>query len=46
MDQNAGTTFPCSAIDENGEIWEFSAEIGGGGNYEVIVARDPRTQRD
>ena len=46
MDQNAGTTFPCTAIDENGEIWEFSAEIGGGGTYEVIVARDPRTQRD
>ena len=46
VDQNAGTTFPCTAIDENGEIWEFSAEIGAGGTYEVIVARDPRTQRD
>jgi len=46
VDQNAGTTFPCTAIDENGAVWEFSAEIGAGGTYEVIVARDPRTQRD
>ena len=46
VDQNAGTTFPCTAIDENGAVWEFSAEIGAGGTYEVIIARDPRTQRD
>ena len=46
IDQNVGTTFPCTAIDENGAVWEFSAEIGTGGTYEVIVARDPRTQRD
>jgi hypothetical protein len=46
VDRNEGTTFPCSAIDENGEVWEFTAEIGTGGTYQVIVARDPRTQRD
>ena len=46
VNQDAGTAFPCTAIDENGAVWEFSAEIGAGGTYEVIVARDPRTQRD
>jgi len=45
-DQNEGTTFPCSAIDENGAVWEFSVEIGSGSTYDVEVARDPRTQRD
>ena len=46
VDQNAGTTFPCTAIDENGAVWEFSVEIAAGGTYRVTVARDPRTQRD
>ncbi len=46
VDQNTGTTFPCSAIDETGAVWEFSAEIAAGGTYRVTVARDPRTQRD
>jgi len=30
-DQKAGTTFPCTAIDENGAVWEFSVEIGRDG---------------
>jgi hypothetical protein len=46
VNQDAGTAFPCTAIDENGAVWEFSAEIGDGGTYEVNVSRDPRTQRD
>lgn len=45
-DQNAGTTFSCSAIDENGAVWEFSVEIGAGSTYDVTVARDPRTAPD
>ena len=44
--QDPGTTFTCTAIDDNGADWQFSVEIKGESRYEVNVARDPRTQRD
>jgi hypothetical protein len=39
--QDVGTTFPCSALDEDGRTWTFDIEITGSNEYEVNVARFP-----
>ena len=39
--QDEGTTFPCTATDSNGEVWEFEIVITGSNEYEVNVARRP-----
>ncbi len=39
--QDTGTTFPCTAIDDQGRSWEFSIEITGSNEYEVNVSRFP-----
>ena len=45
--QDAGTTFACTGIDEQGRIWEFEVEIQAQNTYVVNVAPggDPRTDR-
>ena len=39
--QDAGTTFACTATDEQGQSWEFSIEITGSNEYEVNISRFP-----
>jgi hypothetical protein len=39
--QDVGTTFACSAIDEDGRAWSFEIEITASNEYEVNVARFP-----
>lgn len=39
--QDEGTTFPCTATDSNGDVWEFEIVITGSSEYEVNVARRP-----
>jgi hypothetical protein len=39
--QDVGTTFPCSALDEDGRTWTLDIEITGSNEYEVNVARFP-----
>jgi hypothetical protein len=39
--QDEGTTFPCTATDGNGDVWEFEIVITGSNEYEVTVARRP-----
>jgi hypothetical protein len=39
--QDEGTTFPCTAIDSNGDTWEFEIVISGSTEYDVNVARRP-----
>lgn len=39
--QDVGTTFPCTATDGNGEVWEFEIVITGSSQYDVDVARRP-----
>lgn len=41
VNQDEGTTFPCTAIDTAGETWEFEIVITGSSEYEVNVARRP-----
>jgi hypothetical protein len=40
-DQDVGTTFPCTATDDNGEVWEFEIVITGSSEYDVNIARRP-----
>jgi len=39
--QDVGTTFPCTALDDQSRSWEFSVEITGSNQYEVNVSRRP-----
>jgi len=39
--QDEGTTFPCTATDSNGEVWEFEIVITGSAEYDVVVSRRP-----
>lgn len=39
--QDEGTSFPCTATDSNGDVWEFEIVITGSNEYEVNVARRP-----
>ncbi len=39
--QNEGTPFACTAIDSNGDSWEFEIVITGSSEYDVNVARRP-----
>ncbi|MGI9644486.1 MAG: hypothetical protein ACR2O6_04170 [Ilumatobacteraceae bacterium] len=39
--QDVGTTFPCTAIDDEGRSWEFEIEITGSNEYAVNVSRFP-----
>jgi hypothetical protein len=39
--RDAGSTFPCTATDSNGETWEFEIVITGSSEYEVNLARAP-----
>lgn len=39
--QDVGTTFPCTATDDNGGVWEFEIVITGSSEYDVEVARRP-----
>ncbi|HSP28730.1 MAG TPA: hypothetical protein VLN74_09295 [Ilumatobacteraceae bacterium] len=39
--QDVGTTFPCTATDSNGDVWEFEIAITSSSEYEVNVARRP-----
>ncbi|RLE25202.1 MAG: hypothetical protein DRJ50_03375 [Actinobacteria bacterium] len=40
-DQNAGTTFMCDAVDQDGEQWVFEIVILESNEYEVNVSRFP-----
>ena len=39
--RDTGTTFTCTAVDDNGGVWEFEAEIGDGDSYVLNVSRYP-----
>ena len=39
--RDTGTTFTCTAVDDNGGVWEFEAEIGDGDSYVLNVSRSP-----
>lgn len=39
--QDEGTTFPCTAVDTNGDTWEFEIVINGRTEYDVNVSRRP-----
>ena len=39
--QDVGATFPCTATDSNGDVWEFEIVITSSSEYEVNVARRP-----
>jgi hypothetical protein len=39
--QDEGTTFPCTATDSNGAVWEFEIVITGSSEYEVNLSRSP-----
>jgi hypothetical protein len=39
--QDVGTTFPCTATDGNGDVWEFEIVITGSSEYDVNLARRP-----
>ncbi len=39
--QDEGTTFPCSATDSLGDVWEFEIVITGTSEYEVNLSRAP-----
>jgi len=41
IDQNAGTTFTCSATDSDDNTWEFEIKILESNEYEVNVSRFP-----
>ena len=41
VDQNAGTTFTCVAVDSEGDEWEFEIVILDSDEYEVNVSRFP-----
>jgi len=39
--QDVGTTFPCTATDSTGAVWEFEIVITDDNEYEVILSRAP-----
>ena len=39
--QDVGTTFPCTATDSTGAVWEFEIEITDDNEYEVNLSRAP-----
>ncbi len=39
--QNEGTTFACTALDSDGDTWEFEVAITGDNEYEVNLSRSP-----
>jgi hypothetical protein len=40
-DQEVGTTFTCTAIDENGDTWGFEVEIAESNRIDVSVSDRP-----
>jgi hypothetical protein len=40
-DQEVGTVFDCTAIDENGGEWGFAVEIGESDSIELSVSERP-----
>jgi hypothetical protein len=40
-DQDVGTTFPCTATDSGGAVWEFEIVITDDNGYEVSLSRAP-----
>lgn len=41
VDQQIGTRFVCSAIDANGDVWEFDNVIDGENRFTVDISRRP-----
>jgi len=41
--QDVGTTFPCTATDSTGAVWEFEIEITDDNEYEVNLSRAPES---
>ncbi len=39
--RDIGTTFACTAVDDQARSWEFSVEITGSNEYTVNVSRFP-----
>jgi len=39
--QDVGTTFPCTATDSTGAVWEFEIVITDSNEYEVNLSRPP-----
>ena len=39
--QDVGTTFPCTATDSTGAVWEFEIVITDDNEYEVNLSRAP-----
>lgn len=41
IDQDVGTRFGCSALDEEGGVWEFDNVIDEPGEFTVNISRRP-----
>lgn len=41
VDQDVGTRFTCSAIDDAGQVWEFDNEIDAPGEFTVNLSKRP-----
>jgi hypothetical protein len=41
VDQEVGTTFACTAVDENGDTWGFEVEIAESNRIELSVSERP-----
>jgi hypothetical protein len=41
VDQEVGTTYACTAIDENGDTWGFEVEIAESNRIDVSVSDRP-----
>jgi len=41
VDQEVGTTFACTATDENGDTWGFEVEIAESNRIELSVSDRP-----
>jgi hypothetical protein len=41
IDQEVGTRFACSALDESGGVWEFDNVIDEPGEFTVNISRRP-----
>lgn len=39
--QDAGTSFTCTAFDDTGADWEFGVEIRESGRYDIELTRPP-----
>lgn len=40
-DQEVGTVFGCTAVDETSATWDFDVEIGGSERIDVTVSQRP-----